>query len=83
MMAKNVKHDAVDAPLRRATPAPHWKQLRQGDRVRVVFSPGFEAGGLVDAITGDHTAVWINLDGGRGRTMLHCSDGVEVLPEED
>jgi hypothetical protein len=49
----------------------------------VVFSPGFEAGGLVDAITGDHAAVWINLDGGRGRTLLHCSDGVEVLPEED
>ncbi len=82
-MAKNVKHDAVDVPLRMATPAPHWKQLRQGDRVRVVFTPGFESGGLVDAITGDHTAVWINLDGGRGRTLLHCSDGVEILPEED
>jgi len=82
-MAKNVKHEAVDAPLRRAKPVPHWKQLRQGDRVRVVFTPGFESGGLVDAITGDHTAVWINLDGGRGRTLLHCSDGVEILPEED
>ncbi|MGF9649432.1 hypothetical protein AAIH32_15785 [Pseudarthrobacter oxydans] len=82
-MAKNVKHDAVDVTLRRATPAPHWKQLRQGDRVRVVFTPGFESGGLVDAITGDHTAVWINLDGGRGRTLLHCSDGVEILPAED
>jgi len=82
-MAKNVKHEAVDVPLRRTKPAPHWNQLRQGDRVRVVFTPGFESGGLVDAITGDHTAVWINLDGGRGRTMLHCTDGVEILPEED
>ena len=82
-MARTVKHGAADAPLRKATPAPHWKQLRQGDRVRVVLTPGFETGGLVDAITVDHTAVWVNLDGGRGRTLLHCSDGVEILPEED
>ena len=82
-MARTVKHGAADAPLRKATPAPHWKQLRQGDRVRVVLTPGFETGGLVDAVTGDHTAVWVNLDGGRGRTLLHCSDGVEILPEED
>ena len=82
-MARNVKQGAVDLPLRRATPAPHWKQLRQGDRVRVVLTAGFETGGLVDAVTGDHAAVWVNLDGGRGRTLLHCSDGVEIFPEED
>lgn len=82
-MARNAKPSAVDAPLRTATPAPHWNQLREGDRVRVVLAPGFETGGLVDAVTGDHTAVWVNLDGGRGRTLLHCSDGVEILPEED
>ena len=35
---------------------------------------------LVDAVTADHTAVWVDLDGGRGRTLLHCSDGVEILP---
>ena len=81
-MAKNVKRETADAPLRRATPAPHWKELRQGDRVRVLLSPGFETGGLVDAITPDNTVMWINLDGGRGRTLLHCGDGVDVLPEE-
>jgi len=27
----------------------------------------------------DHTTVWVDLDGG-GRTLLHCSDGVEILP---
>jgi hypothetical protein len=81
-MARTVKHGAADAPLRKATPAPHWKQLRQGDRVRVVLTPGFETGGVVDAITGDHPAVWVNLDGGRGRTLLHCSDGVEIHPED-
>ena len=24
--------------------------------------------------------VWVDLDGGRGRTLLHCGDGVEILP---
>lgn len=78
-MAKNVKQHLTDAPLRKAMPAPHWKQLRQGDRVRVLFSPGFEAGGVVDTITPDHTAVWVHLDGGRGRTLLHCGDGVDIV----
>jgi hypothetical protein len=49
----------------------------------VVLTPGFETGGLVDAVTGDYAAVWVNLDGGRGRTLLHCSDAVEIIPEED
>jgi hypothetical protein len=82
-MARNTKRDIADAPLRRATPAPHWRKLRQGDRVRVLLTPGFEAGGVVDAVTPDNTVVWINLDGGRGRTLLHCGDGVEILPHED
>lgn len=63
-MARNARHQAADAPLRTALPAPHWKQLRQGDRVRVLLSPGFETGGIVDTITADHTAVWVHLDGG-------------------
>ncbi|MFF2346681.1 hypothetical protein [Pseudarthrobacter sp. NPDC058119] len=79
-MARNVRQHAADAPLRKATPAPHWKQLRQGDRVRVQFAPGFEAGGVVDTITADHTAVWVHLDAGGGRTLLHCGDGVDIVP---
>lgn len=81
MMARKVKL-GTEAPLRQATPAPHWKKLRQGDRVRVLLAPGFEANGLVDALTADHAAVWINFDGGRGRTLLHCSDGVDIMPED-
>jgi hypothetical protein len=79
-MARSVKQRAANAPLRKATPDPHWKQLRQGDRVRVLLSPGFEASGVVDTITADHTAVWVHLDGGRGRILLHCGDGVDILP---
>lgn len=82
-MARKVNHRAADMPLRRAEPATHWKNLKQGDRVLVRIIPGYETGGLVDAITWDHTAVWVDLDGGRGRTLLHCSDGVEIVPQED
>lgn len=81
-MARNIKHDAAEAPLRPAVPAAHWKKLKQGDRVLVRLGPGFDTGGLVDAITWDHSAIWVDLDGGRGRMLLHCSDGVEVVPQE-
>jgi hypothetical protein len=64
----------------RVEPDPRWKSLRRGDRVSVRTHPGYETGGLVDAVTDDHTVVWIDLDGGRGRTLLHISDGVEILP---
>lgn len=82
-MARKVKLGTADAPPRQATPAPHWKSLTPGDRVRVLLAPGFEAGGLVDAVTADHSAVWIDFDGGRGRTLLHCSDGVDIVLQED
>jgi len=26
--------------------------------------------------------VWVNLDGGRGRTLVHCADGVEIVRHE-
>jgi hypothetical protein len=83
IMARKVNHGGGDMPLLRAEPAIHWKNLKQGDRVLVRVTPGYETGGLVDAITWDHTAVWVDLDGGRGRTLLHCSDGVEIVPQED
>ena len=82
-MARKTKLGTADALPRQATPAPHWKKLAAGDRVRVLLAPGFEAGGLVDAVTADHSAVWIDFDGGRGRTLLHCSDGVDIVLQED
>ncbi|HAP88842.1 MAG TPA: hypothetical protein DEQ49_02115 [Arthrobacter bacterium] len=81
-MARNGNQRTADAPLRPAEPAAHWKALKEGDRVRVRLIPGYETGGLVDAITWDHTAVWVDLDAGLGRTLLHCSDGVEIVPQD-
>jgi hypothetical protein len=81
-MARKVNQRAAEAPLRPAEPAAHWKALKEGDRVRVFLAPGYETGGFVDAITGDYTAVWVALDNGLGRTLLHCSDDVEIVLQE-
>jgi hypothetical protein len=80
-VARNKTESAADAPLRRAEPDAHWSALRAGDRVTVRPSPGFDTGGLIFAVTPDHTVVWVDLDGGRGRMLLHCGDGVEILPD--
>ena len=78
-MAKHRIQRIDEQALRRIEPDPRWKNLRRGDRVFVRTGP-YETGGLIDAVTDDHTVVWVDLDGGRGRTLLHCSDGVEILP---
>jgi len=80
-MAKRRINDFNTAPLRRIEPDHHWRSLRQGDRVSLKLMPGYESAGVVDAVTGDATAVWVELDGGRGRTLVHVSDGVEIVPQ--
>ncbi|MDE8668481.1 hypothetical protein PY310_07790 [Pseudarthrobacter sp. H3Y2-7] len=80
-MARNGNQRRHEAAIRPAEPAAHWKALKEGDRVRILITPGYETGGFVDAITSDCTSVWVNLDGGLGRTMLHCSDDVEIVPQ--
>jgi hypothetical protein len=81
-MARNGNQRAAEGPLSPAKPAEHWKALKEGDRVRVFLSPGYETGGLVDAKTSDHTAIWVDLDGGLGRTLLHCSDNVDIVLQQ-
>ncbi len=81
-MARNGNQRTAETPLRPAEPAAHWRALKEGDRVRVRLTPGFETGGIVDAVTWDHTAVWVDLDDGKGRTLLHCTDDVEIVPQD-
>jgi hypothetical protein len=77
------KRTATNSEILSPRPAPEeWKNLRKGDRVKVRLTPGFETGGMVDAVTHDHTVVWVTLDDGRGRTLVHSSDGVEIVLQE-
>lgn len=81
-MAKRRINDPSAAPLRRVEPDHHWRALRRGDRVSVTLTPGFASHGVVDDVTGDATAVWVELDGGGGRTLVHVSDGVAIVPQD-
>ncbi|MFJ4030297.1 hypothetical protein ACIPWF_23185 [Paenarthrobacter sp. NPDC089989] len=81
-MAKRRINDFTSTPVRRIEPDHHWRSLRRGDRVSVTLTPGFAEHGVVDDVTGDATAVWVELDGGRGRTLVHVSDGVAIVPQE-
>lgn len=79
-MGRKSSRKLLETPVHAAQPAAHWKSLRPGDRVTVRLAPGFETAGLVEEMTQDHSTVWVHLDEGRGRTLLHCSDGVDILP---
>lgn len=66
------------------TPAPRldalWLTLLPGDRVRLKHSSGHIETGLIDEATCDRTTVWVSLDHGHGRTLLHYADGIQILP---
>ena len=84
-MAKRRINNVNTAPLRRIEPDHHWRSLRQGDRVNVTLTPGFESAGVVDAVTGDATAVWVELDDGRLVPLpfvVDVGDAIEIDPPE-
>lgn len=79
IVAKRKVRGSYEPPVRRAEPAEHWRQFRRGDRVSVKLTPGDAHGGLVDEVSYDFSIVWVNLDGGHGRRLVHCSDGIEII----
>ena len=81
-MARYRTKNMDDTPLRPAAPDRTGRACSRATASASGWRPGYETGGRVDAVTADHTAVWVDLDGGRGRTLLHCSDGVEILPHD-
>ncbi|MDJ0320837.1 hypothetical protein [Pseudarthrobacter sp. PS3-L1] len=81
-MTRKVMSRRTETTLQAAHPAPHWHDLRRGERVRVLLSKGFEESGSIFDLTRDHASVWVDLDAGRGRILLHCTDGVEILAEQ-
>jgi hypothetical protein len=78
---------SVGSTTSQRRPCGAWNPITTGARCaketasNVTLTPGFESAGVVDAVTGDATAVWVELDGGRGRTLVHVSDGVAIVPQ--
>ncbi|WP_427015406.1 hypothetical protein ACQCSX_11235 [Pseudarthrobacter sp. P1] len=56
-----------------------WPALEPEQHVALVNSTGWRLSGRVDAVTPDHSCLWIQLDGGMGRQLIHHQDGFELV----
>jgi hypothetical protein len=56
-----------------------WHDLDVGDTVELSRQGMSEGLATVDAIGADRTVLWVWLAHGRGRIMIHVSDGVHVM----
>jgi hypothetical protein len=54
-------------------------QLLLGSRVGLASEGNVIAGGWVDMATPDGSAVWVWLEGGGGRRLIHAGDGIDLL----
>lgn len=52
-----------------------------GSRVRLQGGGRPALGGVLDEWMPDGSAIWIWLDAGAGRRLIHEGDGFEVVPE--
>lgn len=63
---------------RQALLVRRWRYLGPGDRVEVRSGDIFIGSGRVDEITADGANIWIYLDSGFGRVLIHKDDGVDL-----
>ncbi|WP_026555867.1 hypothetical protein [Arthrobacter sp. 35W] len=52
-----------------------WPALEPEETVALVNANGWRLSGRVEAVTPDHSCLWIQLDGGMGRQLIHHQDG--------
>ena len=55
-----------------------WDELNEGDTVELSCNGVSAGAAAVEAIGVDRTVLWVWLDGGMGRKMIHASDGVQL-----
>jgi hypothetical protein len=58
-------------------------QLLVGSQVGLVSRGCVIAGGWVETVTADGSAVWVWLEGGGGRRMVHAGDGIDLVILEE
>ncbi len=71
--------------MRTAPRAAPWPPLQRDEPICLVDRFGSRLSGRVDAMTEDRSTVWIQLDGGNGRRLVHHQDGYVLSnrPPED
>jgi hypothetical protein len=63
-----------------AAPSAEWINLVSGESVAIGLGNGYALHGLVSDVSVDGSAVWIDLDAGRGRQMFCAADNVTITP---
>jgi len=58
-----------------------WPSLSANDPVALVNNRGWRLSGRVETLSHDRQCLWIQLDGGMGRQLIHHQDGF-VLESE-
>ncbi|HEV7167699.1 MAG TPA: hypothetical protein VGN49_06980 [Micrococcaceae bacterium] len=72
---RNKENNASPELLPIGTP---WPRLRPRQRLTLVDVHGTRVVGTLDAITEDCSTLWIQLDDGLGRQLIHSLDGYEL-----
>lgn len=66
------------------TEAPRWSHIPSGTHIHLATPGSTIIGGLVDECMTDGSALWVWLDHGQGRKLIHRSDDVTILaPGQD
>lgn len=69
----------VDSPRAERPAAPYPPEcLNPGTRAEVVANGRVVGSGIVDVSMTDGSAVWLWMDGGSGRRLIHVHDGLEL-----
>lgn len=52
-----------------------WPQLARNEQIVLVNKHGWRLSGQVETLTNDRACLWIQLDSGMGRQLIHHQDG--------
>jgi hypothetical protein len=70
---------STDRHANRHTTTPGaWTEVQPDQHIALVNNRGLRLAGRVDAMTEDRSTLWIQLDGGMGRQLVHHLDGFAV-----
>lgn len=56
----------------------HWKYLWPHEFIELRRGNTVLGTGYVDETTDDASVIWIHLANGRGRTLIHYDDGIDI-----
>lgn len=58
--------------------AQDWSGFRRGERITLHHPAGTHLRGVLDMSTADASALWIHLNDGGGRRLVHRTDGYRL-----